>query len=110
MASVASDTSMGVQAIATKGQHGPNSFRSVTHWLNSNVDENAVVGATLQMAAHVRLSTNLRGVVHPHAENSVLRRRATSFYKLFGHTPVVEMHAIARELGINYIVFDRYSC
>lgn len=107
---VAHATSMNIQNIAAKGRHGPNSFNSVTRWLNANVDEGAVVGATLQMAAHIRLSTNLRGVVHPHAENFALRRRATSFYKLFGHTAVAEMYTIARDMGINYIVFDRYSC
>ena len=62
------------------------------------------------MAAHVRMRTKHPIVVHPHAENAALRRRATEFYRLFGHTAVKDMHAVAEAMGLDYIVFDRYSC
>ena len=32
-----------------------------------------------------------------------------AFYKMFGHTPVAEMHSIAQGMGMNYIVFDRFA-
>jgi hypothetical protein len=98
---------------ANRGTMMRNSFNSVTDWLNkqSAKEPDAVVAASLQMAAHVRMNTQLAIVVHPHAENSAQRARGTLFYKLFGHTPVPEMHRIMRDkLQATYVVFDAYSC
>jgi hypothetical protein len=91
------------------GRHGPSSFPNVLNYLSAHAAPGSVVGATLQMAPHIRLQTDFPGVVHPHAENAELRAKATQFYKIFGYTEVAEVHGIMREMGVDYVVFDRYS-
>ena len=54
-ASVGSKEVADLTARVAEGRHGPNSFHTVTTWLADNVPATSVVGATLQMAAHVRL-------------------------------------------------------
>ena len=39
------------------GRHGPSSFPNVLNYLKQNVPPSAVIGATLQMAPHIRLNT-----------------------------------------------------
>jgi hypothetical protein len=43
------------------------------------------------------------------AHSSVACCFPQAFYKMFGHTPVAEMHSIAQGMGMNYIVFDRFA-
>ena len=42
--------------------------------------------------------------MHPHAENGNLRRKATKFYQLFGHTSVGRMHGVVRSLNRNALL------
>ena len=86
---------LGVVSMTPRGLRGDiDPTMRLMEWLTTNYDAGEIVAADPPLSSMIRLHTDMKIVVHPHAEDFGLRVRHERFFQIYNRLPEDDVHEI----------------
>ncbi|KAH7731588.1 Protein DPY-19 [Aphelenchoides avenae] len=92
------------------GEYSNPEQETLFEWIIANTAEDSVFAGSMPVMANLKLSTGRPIANHPHYEHEEIRNRTLKVYAMYSRKPIEEVHATLRKMGIQYYVFQPFSC
>ncbi|KRX56231.1 C-mannosyltransferase dpy-19 [Trichinella sp. T9] len=79
-------------------------------WINTRTLPNAVFACSIPLSANLKLTTERPIVIHPHYEDTELRKRTKQVYEMYSRRSPEKFIQALQKLHVNYLIIENWVC